>query len=49
MKLKPILIICLTLTLIGCGDSNEYAIFRSGDMITIYWGLGGRERRNCQL
>ena len=39
MKLQIVLIICLTLTLIGCGDSNEHAIFRSGDMITVYWVL----------
>ena len=39
MKTQIVLIVCLALILIGCGDSNEHAIFRSGDMITIYWVL----------
>ena len=36
MKIQRALIVCLTLILVGCGQSNEHAIFRSGDMITIY-------------
>jgi hypothetical protein len=33
------LIACTALILIGCGKSNEHGIFRSGDMITLYWVL----------
>ena len=32
--------------LIGCGDSNEHAVFRSEDMITIYWVLEDDEEIN---
>ena len=43
MKLQIVLVICLVLTLIGCGESNEHAVFRSEDMITIYWVLEDNE------
>ena len=46
MKLQIVLVICLTLTLIGCGESNEHAVFRSEDMITIYWVLEDNEEIN---
>ena len=46
MKLQIVLVICLTLTLIGCGQSNEHAVFRSEDMITIYWVLEDNEEIN---
>lgn len=46
MKLQIVLVICLTLTLIGCGESNEHAIFRSEDMITVYWVLEDDEEIN---
>ena len=37
MKRQIILIVSIAVILVGCGQSNEHAIFRSGDMITIYW------------
>ena len=46
MKLQIVLVICLTLTVIGCGQSNEHAVLRSEDMITIYWVLGDNEEIN---
>ena len=46
MKTQIVLIACLALILVGCGDSNEHAIFRSGDMITIYWIL---EEENAEI
>ena len=48
MKTQIVLIVCLALILVGCGDldSNEHAIFRSGDMITIYWVLEDNEEIN---
>ena len=39
MKRQIILIVSIAVILVGCGQSNEHAIFRSGDMITIYWVL----------
>lgn len=36
----------LSIWLSGCGDSYEHAIFRSGDMITIYWVL---EEDNAEI
>ena len=46
MKLQITLTICFTLTLIGCGQSNENAVLRSEDMITIYWVLEDNEAIN---
>ena len=46
MKIQIVLIVCLVLMLIGCGDSNEHAVFRSEDMITIYWVLEDDEEIN---
>lgn len=46
MKLQIVLVICLTLTVIGCGQSNEHAVLRSEDMITIYWVLEDNEEIN---
>ena len=41
IKIKGLILLTISLAvmLIGCGQSNEHAIFRSGDMITIYWVL----------
>lgn len=39
MKIQIVLTVCIALILIGCGQSNEYSIFRSDDMITVYWVL----------
>lgn len=41
-----LLTISFLIWLSGCGDSNEHAIFRSGDMITIYWVL---EEENAEI
>lgn len=41
-----LLAISLASILAGCGDSNEHAVFRSGDMITIYWVLEENEEIN---
>lgn len=46
MKIRITLIVCFALILVGCGDSYEHAIFRSGDMITIYWVL---EEENAEI
>ena len=46
MKIQIVLIVCLVLRFIGCGDSNEHAVFRSKDMITIYWVLEDNEEIN---
>lgn len=39
MKKQIVLMICLTLLLAGCIETNEHGIFRSGDMVTVYWAL----------
>ena len=46
IKVLTLLTISLVIWLSGCGDSNEHAIFRSGDMITIYWVL---EEENAEI
>ncbi|MDE0012265.1 MAG: hypothetical protein OXU36_14035 [Candidatus Poribacteria bacterium] len=44
--LMILVISLLSIWLSGCGDSNEHAIFRSGDMITVYWVL---EEENAEI
>ena len=39
MKRLIALTVCIALIFIGCAQSNEHCIFRSGDMITIYWAF----------
>ena len=48
LKIKGLILLAISLViwLSGCGDSNEHAIFRSGDMITIYWVL---EEENAEI
>ncbi len=46
IKVLTLLAITLAIGLAGCGDSNEHAVFRSGDMITIYWVLEDNEEIN---
>ena len=46
INVLTLLTISLVIWLSGCGDSNEHAIFRSGDMITIYWVL---EEDNAEI
>ena len=46
MRIQIVLIVCLVLILIGCGQSNEHAVFRSEDMITIYSVLEDNEEIN---
>ena len=48
LKIKRLILLAISLAigLIGCGDSYEHAIFRSGDMITIYWVL---EEDNAEI
>lgn len=38
-----LLAVSLVVMLAGCGESNEHAVFRSEDMITIYWVLEDNE------
>ena len=44
MKQQIVLISCMTLFLVSCGESNEneYAMARLADMITVYWVLPAR-------
>ena len=37
INVLTLLTISLVIWLSGCGDSNEHAIFRSGDRITVFW------------
>ncbi len=48
VKIKGLILLAITLAigLAGCGESNEHAVFRSEDMITIYWVLEDNEKIN---
>ena len=39
MKVQIVLMSCITLLLASCVQTNEHGIFRSEDMITLYWVL----------
>lgn len=41
-----LLVIACAVGFAGCGQSNEHAVFRSEDMITIYWVLEDNEKIN---
>ena len=48
LKIKGLILLAVSLAvmLAGCGESNEHAVFRSEDMITIYWVLEDNEEIN---
>lgn len=42
LKIKKLILLTINLAVVGfmgCGESNEHAVLRSEDMITIYWVL----------
>ena len=39
VKMQIVLMSCITLLLAGCVETNEHGIFRSDDMVTVYWVL----------
>lgn len=48
LKIKGLIFLAITLAigLAGCGESNENAVLRSEDMITVYWVLEDNEAIN---
>ena len=39
MNMQIVLMSCIILLLTGCANMNEHGIFRSDDMVTVYWVL----------